>query len=117
MEVFEDKPSRGSPDVGSPLFSRGDNVGSPLFSRGDNALLVKSPLRDGDSGFFMVSLNTVYSWSDILNQFSVMYVNMHVVTKNTVDKEMCSTLSAVPSQCGALGSVIALVSSRSLYST
>ncbi len=59
MKVFEDKPSRGSPDVGSPLFSRGDNallVGSPLFSRGDNALLVKSPLRDGDSGFFMVSI-------------------------------------------------------------
>jgi hypothetical protein len=48
MEVFEDKPSRGSPDVGSPL-----------FSRGDNALLVKSPLRDGDSGFFMVSITKV----------------------------------------------------------
>jgi hypothetical protein len=46
-----------------------------------------------------------------------MYVNMHIVTQNTVDKEVCSTLAALPSQCGALRGVFALVSSCSLYST
>ncbi len=69
--MFEDKPSRGSPDVGSPL-----------FSMGDNALLVKSPLRDGDSGFFMVSITHIYCIH--------VYVNIHDVTRNTVLITKCA---------------------------
>ena len=45
LQVFEDKPGRGSPDTGSPLYS----------TTAERTLLVKSPVRDGDSGYFMVS--------------------------------------------------------------
>jgi hypothetical protein len=45
LQVFEDKPSRGSPDTGTPVVS----------SVSERTMLVKSPIRDGDSGYFMVS--------------------------------------------------------------